>query len=122
MARILVVDDDEHVRSTIARLLSAQGHEIAEASDGAAAADAIGQSPFDLLIIDLVMPDQGGIETIMRIHVDSKSIPTIVMSGKIPINEEAVNRLVERYGARGVLAKPFTSQELADVVNAALAS
>ena len=97
-----------------------QGHEISEAPNGAVAADAIARSPFDLLIIDLVMPDQGGIETIMRIHGDSKSIPTIVMSGKIPINEEAVNRLVERYGAKGVLAKPFTSEELAEVVNKAL--
>ena len=120
MAKILVVDDDAQVRSTIGRLLSVQGHEISEAPNGAVAADAIARSPFDLLIIDLVMPDQGGIETIMRIHVDSKSIPTIVMSGKIPINEEAVNRLVERYGAKGVLAKPFTSEELAEVVNKAL--
>jgi FixJ family two-component response regulator len=44
------------------------------------------------------------------------------MSGKIPVEEEAVNRLVERYGARGVLAKPFTNKELFDAVNLALTS
>ena len=120
MARILVVDDDAHVRSTISRLLSGFGHTVSEVAGGTAAAQAVEKGTYDLVIIDLVMPDQGGIETIMQFHGDARKIPTIVMSGKIPINDEAVNRLVERYGAKGVLAKPFTSEELADAVNAAL--
>jgi CheY-like chemotaxis protein len=120
VARILVVDDDSQLRSVVSRLLRSEGHEVTEAPGGEEASAAIKATAFDLLLIDLVMPEKGGLETIMEIHHDAKSIPTIVMSGKIPVDDDAVNRLVERYGARGVLAKPFTNRELLDAIDLAL--
>ena len=120
MARILVVDDDSQLRSVVSRLLITEGHDVSEAPSGEAAAAAVKANDYDLLIIDLVMPEKGGLETIMEIHNSSKVIPTIVMSGKIPVEDDAVNRLVERYGAKGVLAKPFTNKELLDAVDLAL--
>jgi CheY-like chemotaxis protein len=93
---------------------------VTEVPSGKQVAAGITEKEYDLLIIDLVMPEKGGIETIMEIHRGARMIPTIVMSGKIPVEDDAVNRLVERYGAKGALAKPFTNKELLDAVDLAL--
>ena len=118
MAKILVVDDDDHVRGMVSRLLRNAGHEVMDLSSGGEAVAAVGNTGFDALVVDLVMPEIGGIETIMAIHRVAPDLPTIVMSGKIPLEDEAVNRLVERYGAKSVLAKPFTAAELVAAVAA----
>ena len=121
MATILVVDDDEQLCTLVARLLTAAGHEVSLAMSGGEALEQLGSRTFDVMLLDLVMPGKGGIETIMEIRTISPGLPIIVMSGQVTFGDASITRLVEHYGALAVLSKPFSSDELNDAVTAALA-
>lgn len=121
MARILIVDDDEQICDLVSRILVNDGHETVVAHTGSDALLELRGSRFDLLLIDLVMPNKGGVETIMEIRAIAAKLPIVVMSGKVTFGEASVTRLVEHYGALGVLSKPFSSEELRKAVTNALA-
>lgn len=121
MARILVVDDDEAIRSVLRRLLENEGYEVAEAADGKSASDLHEKEPADLLIMDLFMPDVDGMETMIRLVDRFPDIKVVAMtgggwSGKATVLEEAIG-----VGAVGKLEKPFSRAQVLDVVGAALA-
>ncbi|MFP4114378.1 MAG: response regulator [Spirochaetota bacterium] len=120
MARILVVDDDDQICRFVSRVLETHGHETLTASSGKDALSALRDSPCDAMLLDLVMPEKGGIETIMEIRSTSPGLPIAVMSGRIIPGDASITRLVEHYGAIAVLAKPFTSEELVAAVDKAL--
>ena len=121
MAHILVVDDDPAIRSNTARLLAAKGHTVVEAESGNRALSYVDETAVDLVIMDVVMPNKGGVEAIMEIHALHPQIPAIIMSGKVPLGTAAVDSLMKRYGSRAVLSKPFTAAELFAAVEKALA-
>lgn len=120
MAHILVVDDDPAIRSNTARLLAGKGHAVVEAEGGDQALSYVDEIPVDLVIMDIVMPNKGGVEAIMEIHALHPRIPAIIMSGKVPLGTAAVDSLMKRYGSRAVLSKPFTADELFAAVEKAL--
>ena len=121
MAQILVVDDDEQICTLVSRLLQMDGHEVDVATSGVAALDQLRTDVYDALLLDIVMPEKGGIETIMEIRTTQPDIPIIIMSGKIPVEDASVSRLVSRYGAISILAKPFSADELKEIVRQAVA-
>lgn len=121
MAHILVVDDDEQLCLLVSRLLQMDGHDVDVASSGDAALELLRSDLFDAMLLDIVMPGKGGIETIMEIRSTQPDIPIIVMSGKIPVEDASVTRLVERYGALSILAKPFSADELRSIVRLVVA-
>lgn len=121
MASILLVDDDPDLTKVAARMLSQADHRVESRTSGRAALELLETQSFDLLIVDVVMPEKGGIETLMEVHTHHPSLPTLVMSGKIPLEEDAIKALVAQYGATGILAKPFTSDELLAAIDAAMA-
>ncbi len=81
-ARILVVDDIPDNRELLCRLLSRQGHATAAASNGAEALAMIVKSQFDCILLDIMMPVMGGIETLSRLKDDEtlRHVPVIVVS------------------------------------------
>lgn len=81
MARILVVDDDHQFRLLIRRMLEREGHDIAEAADGAGGLEAFGRTGADLAVIDLYMPDQGGWETLRALRQLEPTLPFLIVSG-----------------------------------------
>lgn len=121
MARILVVDDDEQICSLVARILENDHHTPDIALTGSEAIEKLHETSFDALLLDLVMPGKGGIETIMDIRSIRPGLPIIVMSGKVTFGDASVTRLVEQYGALAVLAKPFSSDDLRTALDQALA-
>ncbi|MEE8440349.1 MAG: response regulator [Spirochaetia bacterium] len=122
MAHILIVDDDPTVRTAGARLLVGNGHTVGEAESGNQALSYIDETAVDLVIMDIVMPDKGGVEALMEMHALHPRIPVIIMSGKVPLGTAAVDSLVESYGSKAVLSKPFTADELLAAVEKALAA
>lgn len=80
-ARILVVDDDPDVRLVLRRMLEPDGYEIGEAGHGREALEVVGNRPFDLVITDLIMPEQEGIETIQALHQRYPQMKIIAISG-----------------------------------------
>ena len=108
--QILVVEDDPSVRGLLQTLLTAEGYEVATASDGLGGLGQAAASPPALLLLDLVMPDLGGARVLERLRVDPvlSAIPVIVVTGQ----EEAVADMRTLLGEDNVFLKPFAVAEL----------
>ena len=118
--RVLVVDDGELNRKVLVRALEAEGHEAEQAGDGRAALELLRSQPFDVVLLDLVMPEMDGYETLAAIKADDalRHLPVIVISG---IDElDSVVRCVEM-GATDYLPKPFNASLLRARLSASLA-
>ena len=116
MASILIVDDDGAVRHMMRRALERAGHRVSEAEDGAAGMRLYRDTPVDLVITDLYMPGQDGIETIQQLRDEFPRSRIIAMSGGASVAASGPLRDAEMFGADATLAKPFTMQHLNDVV------
>jgi PAS domain S-box-containing protein len=110
---ILIVDDETEVRSFLRKVLSGVNYRILEASNGKEAAQQVDTTEVDLVIIDLVMPEQEGIETIRAMHRGRPGLKIIAMSGQFA---GPLLRGAEYLGARASLAKPIRPDELLDTV------
>src|SRR5438270_13957327 len=82
MARILIIDDEALVRTMIERILTRSGHEITLATDGKEGVEKYKIAPANLVLVDLVMPTQEGLETIIQLRRECPTLPIIAMSGK----------------------------------------
>jgi DNA-binding response OmpR family regulator len=106
--KILVIDDDVLLLRTIAKILVGDGHEVFTAADGSYGMILFRQKNPDMVITDIVMPQQEGLETILTLRRDDNPIKIIVMSGCDGEMLETA-RLI---GADEVIEKPFRAQEL----------
>ena len=114
--RILVVDDNADLRSTIQALLQADGFDVAVAGDGQAALASHQSRPADVVITDLFMPDKDGIETIVELRKLSPGLKIVAISGWTSTQGSDYLRVAREIGAAVTLQKPFDPQELSRVV------
>jgi CheY-like chemotaxis protein len=128
MALILVIDDDEMVRSTVKAMLESRGHAVAVAVDGEDGLRQVQQRPFDLVLCDIFMPNKDGIGTLREVRRADSAMPVIVMTGGSPNAGRIGERTDVDYlhmarllGATRTIGKPFTIKQLIDLVNEALA-
>ena len=105
-ARILIVDDQEDNRAVLERRLRRQGHTVTSAVGGRSALDLLGREQFDLVLLDVMMPDLDGYEVLERLKGDpgTRDIPVIMISALDDV--ASVVRCIER-GAEDHLSKPF---------------
>ena len=116
MARILLVDDDDFVRRPVQMNLQRAGHEVDEASNGKDAVVAYRERPYDVVITDLIMPEQEGLETIMQLRRHDAQVRVIAISGGGRVNATNYLALARSLGAQRTLAKPFTTDELLEAI------
>ena len=121
MARILVVDDDPQVAGIVSRILEHGGHEVRVATDGRAAVRIHREEPADLVITDVFMPGQDGIETILQLHAEFPGLKIIVMSGGAQGAHAKPLEDARLLGATRTLAKPFSPDTLISTVQELLA-
>jgi len=114
--RILVVDDNEDLRSTIQALLRADGFDVAVAGNGQAALALHQSHPADVVITDLFMPDKDGIETIVELRKLSPQLKIVAISGWTSTQGSDYLQVAREIGATVTLQKPFDPQELSRVV------
>lgn len=114
--RILIIDDDEQIRVLLQQMMEWAGFEVAVAENGRVAMRLQQQQPADLVITDLIMPEQEGLETISRLRKDYKGIKIIAISGGGRIGPEAYLPAAQELGADRVFCKPFDVQEVVDAV------
>lgn len=119
MARILIIDDDDLLRGVLAQALAHAGHEVVQASDGKMGVDQVRSAPVDLVITDMIMPGQEGVETISILRREWPDLPVIAMSGGVTHSNLYLNIAV-KIGARKMLAKPFTPSQLLAAVDEVL--
>ena len=107
---VLVVEDDPSVRGLLQTLLSAEGYDVATASDGLAGLVKASSRRPSLILLDLMMPDLGGIRVLEELRGDPalSDVPVLVVTGKI----DAVAAMQELLGEDSVFAKPFGVAEL----------
>ena len=120
MPRILLVDDEDQIRSTYAALLRARGHEVTTAADGREAVELFGKELFDLVITDVVMPRMGAAEAIAAMRALRPDIKIIAAYGGGRVGEPGNVATVRHLGADRLLSKPFTLGELEAAVGETL--
>ena len=81
MAKILIIDDEPYMRELLSRVLMRNGHTVVVAAEGSEGERYFAKDPADLIITDLMMPGQDGIETITRMRRDRPEVGIIAMSG-----------------------------------------
>jgi DNA-binding response OmpR family regulator len=121
MAHVLVIDDEAPIRALVRQILEAEGYQVSEAADGAAGITLLRTLPVALLITDIFMPGQEGIQTILEVRRHFPQVKLLAISGgtkKMTMDPLPTARAL---GAHGTLAKPFTPQELLAAVSAVLA-
>ena len=113
---ILVIDDDKNIREVVKLYLRKEGYEVTEAADGAIGVDLFFGKQYDLVILDIMMPVQDGIETIKQIRAKS-NVPVIMLTAK---GETFDKVLALELGADDYIVKPFEIVELLARVEAVL--
>jgi DNA-binding response OmpR family regulator len=130
MARILVIDDDQPVRTAIAVVLEREGFEVVTVADGRAGKAAAEKSRFDATIVDLFMPDMDGLETIRSLRQSCPGMPIIAVSGALSLFDfrdlaEAPPdylAMATDLGAVTGVQKPFQPRELVRAVKESIAA
>jgi CheY-like chemotaxis protein len=111
--RILLVDDEPHVRKTIAGLVRSAGHAVVEAEGSMAALSRLAKHPVDLVLTDLGMPDMNGIELAQTIKLQSPTLPVVILTGW---GNRGVRQELMRGTLDAVLGKPVGREELLECV------
>ena len=121
MAKILIIEDDEHIWKLIHYKLKKENHELVWASDGLKALEVLETIKPDLIISDIMIPYMDGIQILKKIKTDDelKDIPVIMLTSKAQEND--VIKGLE-LGAQDYMTKPFSPSELILRVNKALRS
>lgn len=120
MARILVAEDDDNVRSFVVRALQMSGHDVLDASDGGLALEMVAEhkGEFDLLVSDIKMPVMDGISLALSVGADYPDLTILLMTGFADQRERAHGLDALIYD---VINKPFSLAQLIDKVSDALA-
>jgi CheY-like chemotaxis protein len=108
MARILVIDDDPTIRSLLSSLLDAAGHVTTTAQDGVVGMALFSRQRFDLVVTDIIMPEEEGIGTISAIRRLDREIPILAISANQQSgHQNDYLRVAEMLGATASLRKPI---------------
>ncbi len=118
--RILVIDDDDQMRTLLRQVMEWAGYEVVEAGEGREGMQKQRKQPADLVITDLIMPEQEGLETITSLKKEYPGIKIIAISGGGRIGPEAYLPAAQELGADMVFSKPFDVRELAEAVRGLL--
>jgi two-component system OmpR family response regulator len=116
MASILVVDDDGHIRQVVRYALERAGHTVREAKDGAEALREVERDPPELMVLDILMPEDDGLEVCKRVRQKTR-LPIIFLSSR----DDELDRVIGlELGADDYITKPFSPRELVARVAAVL--
>ena len=117
MPSVLVVDDQDQVRQLIRETLEQAGYEVEEARDGKEGLERYRARSADLVIMDILMPDQDGLESIMTLRLEFPDSRVIAMTGgSEAIGVGNVVDIAKMLGVRRTLQKPFDLKVLLDTV------
>jgi len=129
MKRVLIVDDDPSVRRMLQLTFESAGYETVTSANGNEALKAIGAQPFDLMVIDIVMPEKEGIETIIEVRERWPELAIIAMSGgarfgvtgEVKLEAAHALNLAGRLGANLCFSKPIDNAKLLDAAERLIA-
>ena len=112
MAKLLIVDDEEKIREMIAKYAVHEGHEVTLACDGLDALDKFRKDDFDLVILDVMMPQMDGYETLKKMK-EIRDVPCIFLTA---LGQEYDRIYGFDIGAEDYVTKPFSPKEVLELV------
>jgi CheY-like chemotaxis protein len=120
VSRILIADDEPHIRKLVSFSLGNHGYEVVEATDGAEAVRLAGETCPDLILLDVMMPIMTGYDALRALKADgaTSDIPVVMLSAKSQRSEIEEGLAC---GAREYITKPFTPKDLVQRVGELLA-
>lgn len=109
--RILVVDDEPHIRRVLEVILGSSGFDVVLASDGMQGLDNLSREPVDLILLDLMMPGANGLEILSKIRANPEraNTPVIILTAK---GQDTDREAALAGGASDFLTKPFSPKKL----------
>jgi len=120
MARVLIIDDDVTLRQALTKHLEHAGHEVRQAAEGDAGIRAYTRHAADVVIVDIFMPGQGGLQTIGRLRREWPAVKIVAMSGVKSAGAIDVGGHAVALGADRFVTKPFEAATLVALVKALL--
>jgi YesN/AraC family two-component response regulator len=114
--RILIIDDDFHVRDMLERLLRKAGYDAQLAENGVEAMKMHRENPMDLVITDIIMPEKEGLEIINEFRRDYPSVKLIAISGGGRIGPTNYLKMAKLLGAGRTFAKPMDTSKLLSAI------
>ncbi len=118
MARILVIDDSASALELAGEILRQAGHEVVTAESGKQGESILASQPLDLVITDIYMPEEDGLEVIRKARRTRPGLRVLAMS--VVTGKHGMLYLARALGAAGTLLKPFAAGDLLDAVDASL--
>lgn len=119
MATILIVDDDDILRTVLKAFLTTEGFQIVPAASGPEALEIVKSRPLDLMISDIRMRPMSGIELLRNVRQTHPQLPVIMLTA---YSSRDTAHEADKLGAYAYLAKPFTNDEVVRIVKEALAA
>ena len=116
MTRILVIEDNEDFRDLIRHWLEAAGFSVSTLPSGRLGLELQRLQPADIIVTDIFMPDQDGIETISILRKEFPAVKIIAMSGRESLTDYDVLRVADELGAVKTFKKPFDLDDLVEAV------
>jgi DNA-binding NtrC family response regulator len=116
MARILVVDDDDNIRTMLRRILERDAHDVVTAENGLVAVRQQKATPSDVIILDIIMPEKEGLETIMELRRDDPGVKIIAISGGGQLGPSRYLMLAKAMGAIFAFEKPVPLEALREAI------
>ncbi|HUR59108.1 MAG TPA: response regulator [Opitutaceae bacterium] len=120
MATLLLIEDNVPLAQVMTHALQRAGYDVMSATTGRAGTDLLKVRAVDLVITDIVMPEQDGIETVMWIREHQPHVRVIAISGDSPQHARLYLTMTQKFGVVRTLLKPFRAEVLLGVVEEVL--
>ena len=114
MAKILVIDDEEGIRSLLDTLLSRKGYDVVLASSGRKGLDLFRREHPDVVVLDLKMPEMDGVAVLQQIRTLNRDQPVIILTG---VGTPEIEQRVQALGVSEFVEKEFSLHRLGDALN-----
>lgn len=114
--RVLIVDDEERFRNTMCKLLTVRGIAAATAGSGPEALEELKKNTYDLVILDVRMPEMGGVQVLSEVRKIDPDIEAIIMTGYASVDTA---KELMKLGAYDYMLKPYQVEELLEKIEAA---
>ncbi len=116
-SRILVVDDEDNLRTILSQELQGEGYDVETAPDGRSAMDTINATPFDLVLLDIKMPNVDGFEVLKYIKQNHKTLKVIMLTGFADLKNAIESK---KLGAEDFVSKPYDLVDLLTTIERVL--
>lgn len=116
-ARVLVVDDEDDLRTLLTDIVIKAGYEAATASDGEEAIGMVKKTKFDVALLDIQMPNKSGIEVLKFIQENSKETKAIILTGYADLKHAMEAR---EFGAQDFISKPYKLEDVLTTIKRVL--